>query len=446
MSTAPYRLVPNGAGPSAAGRRTFGRLMRSDELLIAGVLGLAVFGWFVAVWFALRRAARRVGPRGRSWALRLLGFAVCAAVAVGAWGLGFGWRMLLFGLALGSALAATGTLLFVFVRGPVVRPPRKAFHMTAVVVVLTLLFTFVCVPLTLAGFLMRQVGTRGDERGYQGPVFSASGEWMFQRRGELASADGENAWAVAIESADGVRLRGFWLPQERDARFAAVCVHGLFRGGLELEPVGSLFREFGGDLLMLELRNHGGSDRSAIGFGVHEKSDVVGAVDWVLQQIPGDRPLVLFGVSLGSCAVALAVPELASDVHHRLAAVVLDSPMASMGDAARRRIGEAFPWPTDRVLLGALGFWTGVPLDQVRPVDAVQRFPDRVEVLVVAGEEDAWMPPEQVRRVFEALPSRAKSALWMVPRVGHGRAFVEHIEGYRGQLRALLDRALRRGH
>ena len=73
----------------------------------------------------------------------------------------------------------------------------------------------------------------------------------------------------------------------------------------------------------MDQRNHGSSSRAPFTGGLRESDDVVAVVDYMRRQ-PGRaaRPLVILGVSLGTVAVALALPRLDG-----VAGVVLDAPI-----------------------------------------------------------------------------------------------------------------------
>jgi pimeloyl-ACP methyl ester carboxylesterase len=120
----------------------------------------------------------------------------------------------------------------------------------------------------------------------------------------------------------------------------AVLVHGIFRGALEIETPGAMLRDLGGEVLLLELRNHGGSEKAPITFGRDEMLDVLTAAEF-LQARPeaAGRPLVFFGVSFGTAAAALAAPQLRD-----LDGLVLDAPMDDLRATARRLFATGGVW------------------------------------------------------------------------------------------------------
>jgi pimeloyl-ACP methyl ester carboxylesterase len=322
----------------------------------------------------------------------------------------------------------------------------------------------VTVPAVLGYLGSRRVATRSEERDYAGPRIGADGSWILQSRASLrAEREGHGgvdpelraaaaATAVTLTSADGTRLRAFVVPPAEAApRATAVLVHGLFRGALEIERVGAMFRDLGCEVVLLELRNHGGSGRAPATFGLDEADDVLAAVGWARSRGPeaAARPLILFGVSLGTAAVGLAAPRV-----ERLGGVVVDAPLSDALATAHRMLGGgadprprriALPQPLRSLALTALEWWSGIDLAADRPGEALQQVGEEVPILVIGGADDRRMPPAEVRALFEALPQRlGVKELWICEAADHGDVWEVDPDGYRLRLGAFVERVLRR--
>lgn len=325
---------------------------------------------------------------------------------------------------------------------------------------LFLLHLFVTFPGLLGYWGSRQLGTRPHERTYAGPRLGTDGQLLEQDwdslEREAKAGRAEVAETIvtaaarrqqAIPSSDGVTLRAFRLEATREPPEAtAVLVHGLFRSALELEPVAKLLRELGCECWLVELRNHGGSSRAPFTAGLRESDDVVAAVQHV-RNIPGRAqvPMVVFGVSLGTVAVSLALPRLDG-----LKGVVLDAPIDDLSAAARRlmrfrRPDDSRSWlaihePWQSLVLQSLELWSGFSVDAVVPAVVLANLPVDLPVLLVGAGRDDRATPETVQRLFDSLPMPAeRRRLWSVPDSRHGRVFLDDPEGYREQLRWLLS-------
>ncbi len=321
------------------------------------------------------------------------------------------------------------------------------------------LHLFVTVPFLLGVLVSRSPGTRRDEAGYGGPRLAADGTWIVQSRESLAAeregkaavdpAVSESAAgrAVTLTAKDGVKLRAFLVPPPLTAgagppRFVAVLVHGLYRGALEIETPGSMLREQGGEVLLLELRNHGGSGKTKATFGRDESLDVQAAVDFLRARPEAQgRPLVLYAVSLGTAAAALAAPRIPN-----VAGLVLDAPMDDLRATALRELRSGTFWQSIRdpwasTTLVSFRYLGGVPIEEVKPRETLARLPPDTFVLFVGAGHDVRMPPDSVRALFDGLPTPPDhKELWIEPEATHGKVWVAAPDEYRRRLARLVAR------
>jgi uncharacterized protein len=316
---------------------------------------------------------------------------------------------------------------------------------------------FVTVPVLLGVFVTRHVGTRPDEAPYAGPRLTPEGDWIEQTRETLAA---EKRGEVKVDSAlvqsakqatvsltarDGVKLRAFLVPaREAEPRFVAVLAHGIFRGGLEIETPGRMLRDLGGEVLLLEWRNHGGSDRARATFGLTESLDVLAAVDFLRARPEArGRPLIVYAVSLGTAAAGIAAPQIPD-----LAGLVLDAPVDNFEAVARGELGRgglAFsivdPWAST-ILLSAR-YLGGAPIADVKPGEALRKLDSHVPVLLIGAGHDERVTPESVRALFEKLPTPpGRKEIWIEPEATHGKVWAAVPDEYRAHLARLCDRAL----
>ena len=292
--------------------------------------------------------------------------------------------------------------------------------------------------------------TRRDESAYSGPRFADDGRWLLQSRDSLraeVAARGDDAtpptrspFAVDVRARDGTPLRAFLVPPRDGAPlFTALLVHGLFRGAFELEPVGSMFRDLGGEVLLLEMRRHGGSGGDRFTFGRDEPGDLLGAVDFLRARAgAAERPLVLFGVSIGTAAAAAAAPQIEG-----LSALILDAPIDDLRATAERLLAGAgrgaLPEPFRTIALGTASLTGSVPFDAVRPQRAIARLSPEVPVLLIGAGQDYRVPPAAVRAYFATLPTLPdRKQLWIDAAAAHARVWLRDPGRYRDHLLALL--------
>lgn len=348
--------------------------------------------------------------------------------------------MVFWGLVgiLTAATLVVALALRVVRRRSIERPGQFWRRVLGVHVLLVLLHMFVTVPLTMGYMGSRWVGTRRDERAYAGPRVEGA-EWRLQNRHSLAEGEASaSPFAVELDSLDGVPLRGFRVDPVGEPRVAMVLVHGLFRGAVELEPVGAMFRRHGAAILMLELRNHGGSARAPFTGGRDESLDVEAGLRWMAGEYP-ELPLAVFGVSLGTAAVALAAPRVDG-----LAGVFLDAPMDDLARCADRFFAKrsflGVVEPFQSLVLRSLELWSGFRLEDVRPADALAALPETCVVQLVAEGDDSLMPLASIERIAAALPQpESRRRLWVCEGAPHGRAWLHAPGEYRDLVGAFCD-------
>ena len=198
---------------------------------------------------------------------------------------------------------------------------------------------------------------------------------------------------VRFEAADGTPLHGWWLPTAAERLGHVLFAHG--NGGNISDRVEhlALLTAAGFDVLAFDYRGYGRSGGRPNEAGTY--ADARAARSVLLQQ-PGVDPGRVFylGESLGGGVVT----ELA--LAHPPAGVVLTSTFSSIRDVARKHyplipnfaVPDAFP--TER----------RIPLL-------------RTPLLIIHGENDELVPPEQARRLYEAAVQ--PKDLHILPGVGH---------------------------
>jgi fermentation-respiration switch protein FrsA (DUF1100 family) len=196
---------------------------------------------------------------------------------------------------------------------------------------------------------------------------------------------------VAIPTADGERLVGWWRPP-RPGAGVVLYLHG--NAGNLADRAGRLeelaFTGLG--VLGIDYRGYGGSTGSPSEEGLAQ--DAEAAYAWLRQSAPG-APVALFGESLGTgVAVRLADEQ-------PVAGLVLDSPYASIV-----RLGErSAPWLPVRWLMRER-------YDSEARIDGVD-----APLLIIHCGVDRQIPVAEGRRLFEA--AEEPKEMIVLPGCGH---------------------------
>ncbi|HLK40844.1 MAG TPA: alpha/beta fold hydrolase, partial [Polyangiaceae bacterium] len=179
---------------------------------------------------------------------------------------------------------------------------------------------------------------------------------------------------VALRTADGLSLRGWFAPGDR--RSVIVFVHGLWGNRLSLLPEARLLRRRGFGVLLFDSRASGESDGHLATWGDREQLDVRAAVDFVTARpdVAADG-IVVYGFSVGASAAAMAV---ARDPRPR--ALILCAVWPSFADEIRDKFASFGPLSWGAAMLAMRR--AGIDPDRIRPVDHLGAVSPRPLLLI----------------------------------------------------------------
>jgi uncharacterized protein len=166
------------------------------------------------------------------------------------------------------------------------------------------------------------------------------------------------------------------------------------------------------DAVMVDFQGVGGSSGNHKTVGMKESQDVV-TVFKEAQRLKLQRPIVLYGVSMGSAAIlrAIALKKIQPD------AVILELPFARFIDTVKSRF-HVFKVP-DFGLAELLIFWGSVQHRANGFTHNPMTFAKQVRcpTLVMQGERDRWTSVAEVKALVKNLQGPAE--LVVFPKAGH---------------------------
>lgn len=237
-----------------------------------------------------------------------------------------------------------------------------------------------------------------------------------------------------LATADGHEL-GAWFIDGRPDRPLVLFLHG--NGGRRSASLAEaeLVASTGCPVLMISLRAHGDSTGEVSDFGFGARRDAVAAVEWLRTQHP-DRPVVVWGQSLGSAAAVFAAEELGARVN----GYILECPYRDLRTATRNRTRAYLPPVLEYVAYA--GFSAVAPLvvpnaDDISPLRAAARIPPSARVLVLAGRADRRATPAEAAAIAGAVGARAE--LVVIEGGDHLRLAAAEPERYRKAVVGFLE-------
>jgi dipeptidyl aminopeptidase/acylaminoacyl peptidase len=251
--------------------------------------------------------------------------------------------------------------------------------------------------------------------------------------GETPAEWGLDYREVAFTTADGLTLRGWYLPSQNGA--AVLVGHGI-GGARSLGPAQVLNRH-GYGVLTFDWRAHGESDGDLCTFGYHEVRDVAAALAWLQAQPDVDPERIgMLGESMGAVAAIRAAAQLP-----QIKAVVAESPYADLEEAIRNvwhGTGlPSFPFVPLQIALGELQ--SGLDMVDLQPLQDVAAISPR-PLLIMAGGQDPITGAEAGTRLYAA--AREPKDLWYEPELGHQSFLSIYPEEYERRVVGFFDGAI----
>lgn len=253
------------------------------------------------------------------------------------------------------------------------------------------------------------------------------GTHLSQPVNHVVPVDDRHFTAVQAERTRGSLLR---VPQ---ATRCALLMHGVRADRSVMAPRALMLRDLGLTSLAIDLQGHGETGGEMITFGHREAQDARNGVEYLRGQ--GCRKVLVIGQSLGGAAALLGDGPVAAD------AFVLESVYPTIEDAVANRLAMRFGVAgrlAAPLLYFQLPLRAGVGSAGLRPLDAVRKL--RVPVLVAGGSRDLQTPPDETRRLFDAVPGR--KTLWLVEGAAHQDLHAFDPAQYRARLTAFIEASL----
>lgn len=225
-------------------------------------------------------------------------------------------------------------------------------------------------------------------------------------RPEQRTSGGKTTWWCPAQSlatrddiltSDGIRLAGWHIPAAGGAGPdgpTVLLVHGRSSNKSDfLRYAPPLHEAY--NLLVIDLRNGGGSGGTTTTMGVGEGRDVAAAVAWLTR---AKRPAwtAAVGVSLGGAAILQALPQAPA-----IRAVVLDSVHGRIVDAMGTGVAHdrGYPaWPTGWAMATGASLRLGFDITAADPVRTIPALGDR-PLLLLHGARDPYDVPDQSAEV-----------------------------------------------
>ena len=168
---------------------------------------------------------------------------------------------------------------------------------------------------------------------------------------------------------------------------AAILVHGYGATREDNQDLADRLYAAGFSVFNLQSRGQGDEPIRGVGFGYHESREVSAAITAARAQNPAPTPILLYGVSQGAAAVALAAAN-SPDQHLIL---VLDDPFARLSWAVEDSLGAPVLAPVS--LIG--GTLAAVPIPRVNPAEVIAA--SKRPTVILRSDNDQLFGPRHLQ-------------------------------------------------
>ena len=237
---------------------------------------------------------------------------------------------------------------------------------------------------------------------------------------------------VELRTEDGFRLTAWWMPNGKPARAPVVILHGLGASKAHMIDYILFAQEQGNPTLAIDFRGHGESDPSLTSIGFYESRDAIAAMQFVREKGAGDP--VLWGTSMGAVSALLAAARDGS-----AAGIIADAPFDTYRNTVLHHAKLFYGLSEFPLITLAMPMIESRARFRVAEVDCL-RAAEQIQapMLLLAGEEDARMPPTMVRTIYDR--AAGPKEFWIIPGEGHenrgfGQAFREKISDFLARLK-----------
>jgi fermentation-respiration switch protein FrsA (DUF1100 family) len=254
---------------------------------------------------------------------------------------------------------------------------------------------------------------------------------------DLHWLDAQDSKTITIQSQDGLRLSGIWLPSKNQSAQTVILAHGYSGKGREMAGFARFYAEtLGYHVLMPDDRGHGQSEGEIIGFGWLDRKDYVQWVGWVLEHVGMNTDIVLHGISMGGATVLMTGGE---ELPSQVRAIISDCAYTSVEEELTFQLKQLYKLPAFPFIpvTSLITRWkAGYSFKEASALKQLVKV--GVPVLFIHGEADTFVPTDMVYRLYEACPTDKE--LLTIPRAGHGTAFQVDGKKYKAVLDTFLQK------
>ena len=234
---------------------------------------------------------------------------------------------------------------------------------------------------------------------------------------------------------DGLEIAAWYIPSEQNEK-AIILVHGRDNSRTngfcdQFVSFANVLHQAGFSVMMIDLRGHGESEDSRYHFGIKERQDILGAVDWLESQGYQPGKIGVLGYSLGAGSVIGAAAEEGD-----IGAIWIDSAYADINSVITRnfKMESGLPSVFLYSVKAMVRLLYGFDITESRPIAEIGKIAPR-PIFVAHCEKDNMIPFSHMEQLLSVAQNTHTWAISNCDQNSVGKNFVpekynNHAIGY----------------
>lgn len=209
--------------------------------------------------------------------------------------------------------------------------------------------------------------------------------------------------------ADNNEHLGAWLLHTDSVKQGLVIAfHGYMEEKSAMREEAALLLNMGYDILLVDFMGAGSSYGVQTTIGALESENVKSAYDYAINDLKEDK-IVLLGFSMGGAAILKAQ----HDHNMVLKGMIVEASYGTFQGTINKRLDMLnIPhWPTSALFTFWVGVINGFNGFECNPQEYAKKI--HVPVLLMCGQHDKYIPPEETQLIFDQLASKNKQLVFM---------------------------------
>ncbi len=240
-----------------------------------------------------------------------------------------------------------------------------------------------------------------------------------------------------ITSIDQLRLHASYIPAENESHRYVILIHGIWDNHESNGIYARHYLEEGVNCLMPDLRGFGKSEGKYIGYGLHDRLDILEWIYWIIKR-DSEAKIILHGMSMGAATTLMTTGE---NLPENVKGAIADSAYSTLREqfvhTYKSFKGSIIPTPIALCLSRIMNYVrAGYDINTVRPVDAVKR--SKTPTLFIHGDDDTFIDPHMCSVLYEA--AACPKQYCMILGAGHIESVVKDPVNYWNKIESFLKK------